>query len=136
MQFKLYAEDTQFYIVITTIQDTLNKIEERMTHDIRNWMIKKKWKLNENKTECMLFDNKYVLKNHEQLQYVRIGSSNIKIVTVVHNLGVFIDKNLTMKNQILNLVKICHHHHRNTAFIRKYLNEDTLKNIQSYNVKA
>ena len=95
--------------------------------DIRNWMIKKKLKLNENKTECMLFGNENVLKNYEQLQHVKIGSSNIKIVTVVRNLGVSIDRNLTMKNQILNTVKVCHHHLRNIAFISKYLNEETLK---------
>ena len=95
--------------------------------DVRNWMIKKKLKLNENKTECMLFGNENVLKNYEQLQYVKIGSSNIKIVTVIRNLGVFIDRNLTLKNQILNTVKVCQYHLRNIAFIRKYLNDDTLK---------
>ena len=102
------------------------KIKEIMM-DIRNWMIKKKLKLNEDKTECMLFGNENVLKNYEHLQYVKIGSSNIKTVTVLRNLGVSIDRNLTMKNQILNTVKICHHYLRNIAFIRKYLNEDTLK---------
>ena len=56
-----------------------------------------------------------------------IGTSNIKIVPVLRNLGVYIDSNLTMKNQISNTVKVCNHHLRNIAFIRKYLNEDTLK---------
>ena len=32
-----------------------------------------------------------------------------------------------MKNQISNTVKVCNHHLRNITFIRKYLNEDTLK---------
>ena len=39
----------------------------------------------------------------------------------------YIDSNLTMKNQISNTVKVCNHHLRNIAFIRKYLNEDMLK---------
>ena len=43
------------------------------------------------------------------------------------NLGVYIDSNLTMKKQISNTVKVCNHHLRNITFIRKYLNEDTLK---------
>ena len=55
--FKLYADSTQFYFSITTIQSTMSKIEEVMT-DIKNWMVKKRLKLNDDKTECMLFGTK------------------------------------------------------------------------------
>ena len=127
--FKLYANDTQFYFSISllyTIQSTMSKIEEVMT-DIKNWMVKKRLKLNDDKTECMLFETENTLKNYEQFQHIMIGASNIKIVPVLQNLGVYIDSNLTMKNQISNTVKVCNHHLRNIAFIRKYLNEDMLK---------
>ena len=77
----------------------------------------------------MLFGTKNALKNYEQFQHIMIGASNIKIVPVVRNLGVYIDSNLTMKNQISNTVKVCNHHLRNITFIRKYLNEDTLKTL-------
>ena len=122
VNFKLYADDTQFYFSIAIIQ---SKIKEVMT-DIKNWMVKK-LKLNDDKTECMLFGTENTLKNYEQFQRIMIGASNIKIVPVLRNLGVYIDSNLTMKNQISNTVKVCNHHRRNIAFIRKYLNEDTLK---------
>ena len=95
--------------------------------DIKNWMVKKTLKLNDDKTECMLFGTENALKNHEQFQHMMIGASNVKIVPVVRNLGVYIDSNLTMKKQISNSVKVCNHHLRNITFIRKYLNEDTLK---------
>ena len=75
----------------------------------------------------MLFGTENALKNYEQFQHIMIGTANIKIVPVVRNLGVYIDSNLTMKNQISNTVKVCNHHLRNIAFIRKHLNEDTLK---------
>ena len=116
VKFKIYADDTQYYFSVTTTQNATEKIEEIMT-DIRNWMIKKKLKLNENKTECMLFGTNATLKNYEQLQYVKIGSSNIKITPVVCNLGVLIDNKLTMKNQVLKTVKTCNYHLRNIAFI-------------------
>ena len=54
VNFKLYTDDTQFYFTTTTIQVTVSKIEEVMT-DIKNWMVKKKLKLNDDKTKCMLF---------------------------------------------------------------------------------
>ena len=67
--FKLYADDTQFYFSITTIQSTTSKIEEVMT-DIKNWMVKKRLKLNDDKTECMLFGTENALKNYEQFQHI------------------------------------------------------------------
>ena len=36
-----------------------------------------------------------------KFQHIMIGTSNIKIVPVLRNLGVYTDSNLTMKNQIL-----------------------------------
>ena len=36
--FKLYADDTQFYFSITTIQSTMNKIEEVMTDIKTGWL--------------------------------------------------------------------------------------------------
>ena len=128
VNFKLYGDDTQFYFSITTIQSTMSKIKEVMT-DIKNWMVKQRLKLNDDKTECIIFGTENTLKNYEQFQHIMIGTSNIKIVPVglLRNLGVYIDINLTMKNQISNTVKLCNHHLRNIAFIRKYLSEYTLK---------
>ena len=67
---------TQFYFSITTIQSTTSKIEKMMT-DIKNWMVKK-LKLNDDKTECMLFGTENALKNYEQFQHIMIGTSNIQ----------------------------------------------------------
>ena len=90
-------------------------------------MLKKKLKLNEDKTECMLFGSNKSLKNFELLQQVKIGTSIIKTVPIVKDLGVLLDNRLTLKDNILNTVKICNYHIRNIAFIRKYLNENALK---------
>ena len=89
----------------------------------------KKLKLNENKTECMLFGSANTLKKYEHFQKITIGSSSVDVVTVVRNLGVYIDNRLSMKNHILHVVKTCNYHIRNIAFIRKYLSEDTLKTV-------
>ena len=124
--FKLYADDTQFYFSLTTTQDTTDKVS-RIMFEVKNWMQKKKLKLNDDKTECMLFGVKTSLTNYQQLRNIRIGEADIETVSVVRNLGVMIDCNLTMKDQILNTVKTCNYHLRNIAFIRKYLSEDSAK---------
>ena len=51
----------------------MSKIEEVMT-DIKNWMFKKKLKLNDDKTECMLFGTENTLENYEQFQHIMIGT--------------------------------------------------------------
>ena len=124
--FKLYADDTQFYFSISTTQDTVDKVG-RVMKEIKNWMQRKKLKLNDDKTECMLFGTKTSLKYYQQFRNIKIGEADIELVPFVRNLGVIIDCNLTMKNQILNTVKVCNYHLRNIAFIRKYLNEDSAK---------
>ena len=53
--FKLYADDTQFYFTIDTVEDATKKIDEEMI-DIRRWMTAEKIKLNEDKTECCYLD--------------------------------------------------------------------------------
>ena len=126
VHFKLYADDTQFYFSLTTTQDTIGKVSEIML-EVKNWMQQKKLKLNDDKTECMLFGVKTSLTNYQQLQKIKIGEADIETVSKVRNLGVMIDCNLTMKDQILNTVKTCNHHLRNIAFIRKYLSEKSAK---------
>ena len=67
---------TPFYFSIAIIQSTTSKIEKVMT-DIKNWMVKKRLKLNDDKTECMLFGTENTLKSYEQFQHIMIGTSNI-----------------------------------------------------------
>ena len=82
VNFKLYAGDTQFYFSVTTIQGTMSKIKEVMT-DIKNWMVKKKLKLNYDKTKCMLFGTENTLKRYEQFQHIMIGTLNINYCTSI-----------------------------------------------------
>ena len=99
-------------------------------------MIRKKLKLNEDKTECMLFGTTNALKNFEHFNQIQIGPSTIEIVTMVKDLGVDIDNKLSMKNHVLKTVKVCNHHIRNISFIRKYLNQNTLKTLINSHVMS
>ena len=133
IKYKLYADDTQFYIPVKSIEEAERKLESIMK-DIRSWMVKKKLKLNEDKTECMLFGTKNSLKKYEQVKHIQIGTATIKIVSKVKDLGVYIDKELKMIDQINYTVKTCNYHIRNIAFIRKYLNTNALKTLVSNHI--
>ena len=75
----------------------------------------------------MLFGSTHTLKKYDHLENITIGLSIINIKKVVRDLGVQVDSTLSMKNQVLQTVKMCNFNIRNIAFIRKYLNEDALK---------
>ena len=126
VMYKLYADDTQFYFQFENIEEAKRKIDAIM-RDIRMWMMSKKLKLNEDKTECMLFGSANALKKYEHLVDITIGLTTINIKKVVRDLGVQVDNMLSMKDQVLQTVKMCNFNIRNIAFIRKYLNEDALK---------
>ena len=102
--------------------------------DVRSWMTKKKLKLNEDKTECMLFGSKNSLKRYDHVNQIKIGTTTIEIVKKVKDLGVYIDKELKLEDQINHTVKTCNYHLRNIAFIRKYLNTNALKTLVSNHI--
>ncbi len=53
MGFKLFADDTQFYMTVDNIDNTEGKIKLIMD-DVGKWMESKQLKLNQDKTECLI----------------------------------------------------------------------------------
>ena len=102
--------------------------------EVKNWMVKKKLKMNENKTECMIFGTRNSLKKYELVNQIKIGTTEIDIKKKVKDLGVYIDNELKMDDQIKNTVKICNYHIRNIAFIKKYLDRYALKTLISNHI--
>ena len=133
VKYKLYADDTQFYMTVKSVQEAERKIDAIMK-DIKNWMVKKKLKMNEDKTECMLFGTKKSLKKYEHFNQIKISTTTIEITKKVRDLGVYIDNELKMEDQIKNTVKICNYHIRNIAFIRKYLDRNALQTLISNHI--
>ena len=75
-----------------------NSIDESM-QDIINWMHIHHLKINTDKTDIVLFHPKE-LKDSVIIRGTHIGENCIRFSSLVKNLGVFLDENLTMKNHI------------------------------------
>ena len=60
---------------------------------------------------------------------MNINGNQVQTVEKVRDLGVLIDSNLTLNNQINNVVRITSYHIRNIAFIKKYIDEDSVKRL-------
>ena len=85
-------------------------------------------KLNENKTEYMFVGKKNCLRNIDFNNMI-INGNQIQVVENVRNLGVAFDSSSTFGNQINNVVRTAGYHLRNIAFIKKYLDEDSVKKL-------
>ena len=53
VQFKMFADDTQLYFIINNVEDTITALNG-LVCDLKRWMVKKKLKLNDKKTECLI----------------------------------------------------------------------------------
>ena len=111
------ATNSLLMIPVKSIQEAERQIES-IIKDIRNWMVKKKWKLNEDKTECMLFGTKHLLKKYDQISQIKLKKDN----------------ELKMLEQIDYAVKTYNYLTRNIAFIKKYLDINVLKTLSSNHI--
>ena len=126
INFQFYADDTQFYFSVSNALNTQNLINDIM-RDIANWMRKKRLKLNESKTECLLIGTPHNLRRLNDINTILINGVSIPVSSEIKDLGVIIDENLTMHNQILSVVKSSNYQLRNIAQIKRYLDQDCLK---------
>ncbi len=82
-------------------------------------------KLNQDKTECLIVGkNKDIRKTN--IPTLCIGGISLETCETVRDLGILLDCNLSMKEQIQRVVRI-RNHLRNVGFVRKYLDETTIK---------
>ena len=110
---------TQFYFSMPNISDTQNFINEIMS-DISNWMTRKRLKLNERKTECLLIGTKHNLDKFSDFKVVQINNEPISVTNKTRDLGIIIDSTLSLDNLVQSVVKSANYHLKNIAFIKKY----------------
>ena len=124
-----YADDTQLYASFQPAKEveTLERLE-RCIEDLRGWMNRNRLKLNDSKTEFIIFGSKSKLPSIKTTS-VRVGEENIKAVKQVRNIGAFFDSELKMNTQINNMCKSAWFHLYNISKIRHYLSQDQTKSI-------
>ena len=96
-------------------------------------MAKKKLKLNEKKTECLIIGTKHDITKYDEQKEVSINNEGIVLSRSVRNLGFVIDNNLTCNEQIQTVIKNANFSLRNIAFIKKYLDDDSIKKTSYHN---
>ena len=102
--------------------DTTCRVLESCIRDIKLWMEQNFLKLNDNKTEFIIFTG------HQKLEHscsLVIGETTITPKESVRNLSVYVDIKMNMSEHIKGVSKTCYMHLRNISKIRKLVNTVT-----------
>jgi hypothetical protein len=105
MHYMLYADDIQVVIEDepANLASAMREMQET-AEKISTWLTKKRLKLNAAKTEVMVVGGQKALKNIEIPERINILGTDIGVSQVVRNLGILIDRSLTMDQQV---TKVC-----------------------------
>ena len=95
---------------------------------IFNRMINRMLKLNDNKTEMVIYMSQYHLNKHGRCD-MSIGDSTISPVECVRSLGVQIYQHLTMDKQVTAVCKACNFHLYRLSSIRRYITTDAARSV-------
>ena len=123
MLYHCYADDTQIYLSVkrpNTVRHAVRCIEACLA-DMKSWMQSNMLKLNDQKTEFAIFSTRQL----KDIPNISIGSHSISPSSMVRNLGIIMDRRLTMVNQVHQVVKVCNFYIRLIGKIRKYLTKES-----------
>lgn len=120
VKFHLFADDKQVY-VSGHVSD-VNAIRQQLSDcaaDIAAWCSSRRLQLNTSKTELIWFGSRTnLLKLSDHDLTITVTSDTIQPVNSVRDLGVKLDSELSMKQQVSNITRACFYHLRRLRQIR------------------
>ena len=93
---------------------------EQCIEDIRKWMASHYLKLNDSKTEFIIFRSPHDTTKVTAWT-VSVGDTEIFPSSSARNIGAFLDPELNMRSRINNTIRACYAQLRSVAQIRRYL---------------
>ena len=126
-----FADDSQLYSFFSPDPASLQSVLENLqscSAEIKQWMLRNKLKLNDDKSEALLCGN---ARNFSKVSIssVQVGEAEIALSEMVRDLGVIIDCKLSMVHQINSTLKSCFFFIRQLGKLRPSINTDTAKTI-------
>ena len=109
----------------------LTKELNACTDDIKTWMTENQLKLNDDKTEALLFPFSSSLKPSTVSlpDSITLGSHNIPFSDSARNLGFILDSKLSMKKHVIKICQTAYFELKHISSIRRFLTEDATKTL-------
>lgn len=125
----MYADDTQLYITLDPgdTSESLQKLE-KCIEEIKIWMQQNYLKLNNEKTEFIIFGSCSNLKKLGDVS-ITVGDNKILPSKAVRNLGVIYDPALKMEEHINSISRTANMYLYNIGRIRKFVSPEACKTI-------
>ena len=126
---QLFADDTQLQKSTPLSEVTiLTKELNACTDDIKTWMTENQLKLNDDKTEALLFPIWSSLKPTVSLpDSITLGSHNIPFSDSARNLGFVLDSKLSMKKHVIKICQTAYFKLKCISSVHSFLTEDATK---------
>ena len=123
-----YADDSQLYLPFTpgTESEAVRKASA-CCNAIKEWMTVNMLKLNEGKTEMMVFQPRQMTMPMSCT--VSIGNANITPNPTARNLGIMFDEKLICDVHINRMCRAAFYHLRNIKRIRHYLTREVIEQL-------
>ena len=130
MLHESFADDTQLHqsAPIADIDSLITRVQDCIA-DVKDWMTLNKLQLNDDKTELMLVSPSKYSKHPALPTSITLNSNEILISSHVRSLGVTIDKNLTLEQQVSNICKVAYLELRRISSVRHLLTIDATKTL-------
>ena len=124
-----YADDTQLYAAFHPNEEAvvLDKLEKCIA-TLRIWMNKNRLKLNDAKTEFVIFGTKQNLQKVKTTS-IKVGDTYITSCKEVRNIGAVFDSEMKMSSQVNKVCKGAWINLHNISKVRHYLTEDQAKTV-------
>ena len=123
-----FADDTQLHSSCPPdqLKDTVLDMEECISN-VKDWMLRNKLKINDDKTEILLIHPKHL--SNFQVSSLSVGNSEISFTKEVRNLGVTLTETMNMNKHISNVCKSAYCELRRIAAIRHLLSVEATKTL-------
>ena len=125
-----FAYDTQLYLSFksddkSSLNEAISAIN-RCISDLRNWMIRDRLMINDDKTELILIGTRQQLGKINDVCNISVGDYDIYPSSCVRHLGAWFDNKLSMSTHVTKICNAAFYHLHNIRRIKKYLSRDSL----------